>query len=163
MIWTTTMINTNTRLQRAMSSLVSMKYMRLQLKFLSERCIWGSISSSLSWRQPWGLHGRRGRWVETILRIEKQYSCRGVLESLVSCVGSWKNSAGETIILNGVRTGCYIHLDPLIDRPNSLGLNLHIDHERKTNSTFQGCYKDQKSSWLWNAEGDFYSPSCSSI
>lgn len=142
MIWATTMINTNTCLQRAMSSLVSMKYMRLQLKFLSERCIWGSISSSLSWRQPWGLHGRRGRWVETILRIEKQYSCRGVLESLVSCVGSWKNSAGETTILNGVRPGCYVHLDPLLDRPISPGLNLLIDHVRMTNSTFQGCYKE---------------------
>lgn len=80
--------------------------------------------------------------METILRIEKQYSCRGVLESLVSCVGSWKNSAGETTILNGVRLGCYVHLDPLLDRPTSLGLNLLIDHVRMTNSTFQGCYKE---------------------
>lgn len=80
--------------------------------------------------------------METILSIEKQYSCRSVVESLVSCVGSWKNSAGETTILNGVRPGCYFHLDPLIDRPTSLGLNLHIDHVRKTNSTFMGCYKE---------------------
>lgn len=134
------MINTNTRLQRAVRSLVSTKYMRLQLKFLSERCIWGFISSSLSWRQPWGLDGRGPRWVERGLRIKKQYLHGDALKNSASCTASLQNTIGETAGLNGALSWELVSPLPLIAGwpLGSSDSSFGCDHVGMMSSTLQG-------------------------